>query len=308
VGKPVVAIVAPGSMGAAVGARLSAHGVEVLTFLGDRSAASCERARTAGMTSVREQQLAEADFVLSIVPPAAALPFAERAASWLASVPRKPVFVDCNAVSPATVQRIAATVSATGAPFVDAGIIGGPPRTARTAGTAPRDARAGPPREAGVRSVAASGPNFYAAGSHAQRFESLAAYGLTIRVLEAPIGAASALKMSYAGITKGLTAVGVAMLLAAIRSGVDRALLGELSESQPQLLESFERGVPAMFPKAYRWVAEMREIAEFAAADSAAAQMFRGASSLYDRLSRDVAGERAESGALEIFLGIEKGR
>jgi L-threonate 2-dehydrogenase len=280
--KPVVAIVAPGSMGAAVGATLAANGIEVLTLLEGRSAASRERARTARMTSVREPQLAEADFVLSIVPPAAALPFAEHAATWLASARRKPVFVDCNAVSPTTVQRIAGTVGATGAPFVDAGIIGGPPR-------------------AGV-----SGPNFYASGPQAPRFESLAACGLTIRVLEAPIGAASALKMSYAGITKGLTAVGVAMLLAAIRGGVDRALLAELSESQPQLLGSIGRGVPSMFPKAYRWVAEMREIAEFAAADAAAAEMFRGASALYDRLSHDVAGERVESGALEKLLEISK--
>ncbi len=282
--KPVVAIVAPGSMGAAVGARLAAHGIEVLTFLDDRSDASRERARAARMTSVREQRLAAADFVLSIVPPAAALPFAERAASWLASARDKPVFVDCNAVSPATVQRIARTVSATGAPFIDAGIIGGPP------------------------GAGAPGPNFYAAGREARRFESLAAFGLSIRVLEAPIGAASALKMSYAGITKGLTAVGVAMLLAAIRSGVDRALLDELLESQPQLLASLGRGVPAMFPKAYRWVAEMREIAEFAAADSAAAEMFRGAAALYDRLSRDIAGERVEIGALEKFLERPKPR
>jgi len=276
--KPVVAIVAPGTMGAAVGGRLVAKGLEVLTLLEGRSAESRARAHAAGMTPVREPQLAAADFVLSIVPPAAALPCARRAASWLAASPRKPVFVDCNAVSPATVQRIAATVAAAGAAFIDAGIIGGPP----TAG--------------------ANGPNFYACGPHAQRFASLATYGLTIRVLDAPIGAASALKMSYAGITKGLTAVGVAMLLAALRSGVDAALLAELAESQPQLLRSFGRGVPAMFPKAYRWVAEMQEIAAFATADSAAAEMFRGASDLYERLARDVKGERVEIGALERLL------
>jgi L-threonate 2-dehydrogenase len=276
--KPIVAIVAPGSMGAAVGARLAATGARVLTTLEGRSAASRERARVAGMVPVAESELAQADFLLSIVPPGSALAFAERAAAWLAPRGHKPLFVDCNAVSPATVERIAARVSAAGVPFVDAGIIGGPPREG------------------------ASGPHFYASGAHAARFASLASCGLTIRVLEAPIGAASALKMCYAGITKGLTAVGTAMLLASMRAGVDAALRTELGETQSQLLSTFARAIPSMFPKAYRWVAEMHEIAEFASADSSAAAIFEGVSQLYDRLARDAAGEGLEKGALERFL------
>jgi L-threonate 2-dehydrogenase len=281
---PVVAIVAPGSMGAAVGGRLVAHGAQVLTTLEGRSAASRERARAAGMNCVAEQELAKADFVLSIVPPGAALAFAERATVWLSAARSKPVFVDCNAVSPTTVQRIGAQVSSTGAPFVDAGIIGAPPR------------------------VGAPGPNIYASGPEARRFQELAACGLDIRVLEAPVGAASALKMSYAGITKGLTAVAAAMLLAAIRGGVDAALAAELAESQAQLTSSLSRGLPAMFPKAYRWVAEMREIAQFAEADPAAAAMFEGAARLYDRLARDVAGEGGEQSALERFFSAASSR
>ncbi len=282
--RPVVAIVAPGSMGAAVGERLVANGVEVLTVLEGRGEASRERARAAGMKAIEDSRLAQADFVLSIVPPAAALPFAERVAMRLRSAPRPPVFVDCNAVSPATVRRIADAIGATGTPFVDAGIIGAPPR------------------------VGARGPNFYASGPHAARFKSLASHGLEIRVLEAPIGAASALKMSYAGITKGLTAVGTAMLLAATRSGVAEALHAELAESQLPLLASFRRSVPGMFPKAYRWVAEMQEIAAFASDDTAAAEIFRGASALYDRISRDAAGERRETTLLESFLSAGRPR
>lgn len=57
-----------------------------------------------------------------------------------------------------------------------------------------------------------------------------------------------------------------------------------------------------MFPKAYRWVAEMREIAAFAAADAAAAEIFEGAAQLYERLAHDVAGERHEAHALEAML------
>ncbi|MGB6452308.1 MAG: DUF1932 domain-containing protein [Steroidobacteraceae bacterium] len=276
--RTVVAVVAPGSMGAAVGGRLAANGVEVLTALEGRGEASRERARAAGMKAAADSELAEADFVLSIVPPAVALAFAERMAPFLRNARRKPVFVDCNAVSPETVRRIADTIEASGAPFVDAGIIGLPPR------------------------AGASGPNFYASGPHAGRFKSLAGRGLEIRVLEAPVGAASALKMSYAGITKGSIAVAAAMLLAATRSGVADALRAELGESQLPLLDSLGRTVPGMFPKAYRWIAEMQEIAAFAGADAAAAEIFRGASALYDRISRDVAGEGVEVKLLERFL------
>ena len=277
--KPVVAIVAAGKMGAAVGARLVARGATVLTSLTERSAATVERARAAGMTAASDEALVQADFLLSIVPPASALPLAQRLAGPLRACESKPVFVDCNAVSPATAQRIGACVAQAGAPFVDAGIIGPPPREG------------------------ASGPNFYASGEGAVRFQALAQFGLEIRVLDAPVGAASALKMSYAGITKGLVAVGTAMMLAAMRAGVGDALRDELEESQRVLLDSLRRSVPGMFPKAYRWVAEMREIAAFAGEDPAAAEIYSGAAELYARLAADVAGEGAEVSRLESFLG-----
>ncbi len=124
--KPVVAIVAAGNMGAGIGRRLTEHGVKVLTQLNGRSEATQKRAAAAGMTPVAAEALMEADLLLSILPPAHALSFAEQTAFALKSARRKPVFVDCNAVSPATVRHIHAVISATGADFVDAGIIGFP--------------------------------------------------------------------------------------------------------------------------------------------------------------------------------------
>src|SRR3954451_12161861 len=98
------------------------------------------------------------------------------------------------------------------------------------------------------------------------------AHGLDIRIVGGGMGAASALKMSYAGITKGLTALGAAMMLGAARAGVAEALYAELAASQPALLAWFTRQIPGMYQKAYRWVAEMEEIAEFLEADAAAAE------------------------------------
>ncbi|MEP7244167.1 MAG: DUF1932 domain-containing protein [Gammaproteobacteria bacterium] len=277
--KPVVAIVAAGSMGAAVGRRLVEHGVKVLTLLAGRSARSEARATAAGMVGVSVEALVDADLLLSIVPPANALSFAEQTAFALKSAKKKTVFVDCNAVSPATVRHIQAVIAATGAPFVDGGIIGFPP----------------------VPGVP-DGPRLYVSGEHTAKVAELAQYGLDVRLLEGPIGAASALKMAYAGITKGQVAVVTAMILAAERAGSAAALRGELAASEPQLFATMTKRVPGMFPKAYRWVAEMQEIAEFAREDAAAHAIWTGISSLYERLAEEKGDEPDDIAVLARFF------
>jgi 3-hydroxyisobutyrate dehydrogenase-like beta-hydroxyacid dehydrogenase len=279
----IVAVVGPGNMGAAVAQRLTEHGVEVLTTLAGRGAASVARARAAGMVDVPLDGLTRAQIVLAILPPAQAVGFAERMASVLAArTTGVPVFVDCNAVSPETVRGIGAVVAGAGASFVDGSIIGLPPRTGQ------------------------AGPRLYVSGDPegVARVRVLAEHGLDVRVLEGPVGAASALKMSFAGINKGVAAIASAMILAAARAGTAEALYQEMSESLPGLLESLRRQIPDMLPKAYRWVAEMQEIAAFAGEDDAAAgQVYAGFAELFDRVSRDVAGEKRESAALTGFFG-----
>jgi L-threonate 2-dehydrogenase len=274
--KPKVAIIAPGDMGAAVGGRLVEHGLEVTTPLEGRSAASRKRAEEAGMVGIGLDEIANADMLLSIVPPGEALALAGALAPRLAARDGRMLYVDCNAVSPRTVRKIGEALK--GVAFVDAGIIGLPPRQGE------------------------KGPSFYASGEAAARFGVLGQYGLSIKVLDGPIGAASALKMSYAGITKGLSGLGAAMLIAASREGAAAALRAELQESQPALLARFAKALPQMYAKAYRWVAEMEEIAEFLGEDEAAATMFRGLSRLYERLAADHRGGKGEIGAIESFL------
>jgi 3-hydroxyisobutyrate dehydrogenase-like beta-hydroxyacid dehydrogenase len=106
----VVAIVAPGSMGAAVGKRLTGNGMRVLTSLAGRSTESVQRAGSVGMVAARDEEIAAADFILSIVPPGDAVDLARRFVPALTASNSKPVYVDCNAVNPTSVERIAAAM------------------------------------------------------------------------------------------------------------------------------------------------------------------------------------------------------
>lgn len=258
---PTIVVIASGEMGAGIGRRLTERGARVLTSLKGRSAASASRAAAAGMKNVEsDDELAQADFILSVVPPGEALALAERLKRPIGQSQNKPVYVDCNAVSPQTAHRIAAALADSGALFVDGGIIGGPPAGDYT-------------------------PGIYVSGKHADEVLRLNAYGLKIRPIKGDIGAASALKMSYAGITKGITAIGIALLLGASRAGNMDELKQELAESQPQILARMSRQIPAAFPKAYRWVAEMEEISAFLGDDPASRDMFLGISALYERLA-----------------------
>ncbi|HEV2551455.1 MAG TPA: DUF1932 domain-containing protein [Stellaceae bacterium] len=280
-----IAIIAPGEMGSAVGRRLRESGARITTSLTGRSKGSIARAERAGFVIIEsdERLVRDADMLLSIVPPGEALGVAERFAPALARAKAKPIVVDCNAVAPTTAGRIGAVLAATGCRYVDAGIIGPPPAT-------------------GLRTV------FYVSGEHARDALALNDVGLVVRALEGTIGAASALKMSYAGITKGLTAVGSAMMLGAERAGAAAALKRELGESQPQLLAYLSRHVPAMFPKAYRWVAEMEEIAQFLAADPAAPHIYAAMARLYERFAEGAdAPETGELAVLARFCREGKG-
>ncbi|MGZ2428019.1 hypothetical protein ACVIRM_007043 [Rhizobium laguerreae] len=126
-------------------------------------------------------------------------------------------------------------------------------------------------------------PQAVISGDIAGRSRLLEDYGLRIRRLDGPLGAASALKMCYAGINKGFIGLGTAMLL----PDVDRKL---------------SRSIPDMYPKAYRWVAEMQEIADFLGEDDPAATIFRGMADVFARMADDVEGSRLLVGQLDEII------
>jgi 3-hydroxyisobutyrate dehydrogenase-like beta-hydroxyacid dehydrogenase len=280
---PTIAILAPGAMGSAVARRLSDHGARVLTSLKGRSEATLRRAAGAGMVGAEDDAIAAADIILSIVPPGEAVALAERLGALILRCEKKPIVVDCNAVNVATVRRIEEIIGSAQAPFVDAGIIGFPPQPG------------------------SKGPAFYMSGEHAKDVAVLKELGLDVRIVEGPVGAASALKMSYAGIVKGLAGIGSAMVLAATKAGAADALRDELALSQPAILARLEVALPDMIPKAYRWVAEMHEIAGFLGPDHPASQIYEGFARWFVHLADDAMGKAADAALLKAFAaGIAK--
>ena len=273
--RPVIAIIGAGEMGAAVGRRLHEGGAHVLISLKGRSAASVDRVRRAGLEAIfDDQRLTEGvDFILSIVPPAAAIEVADRLCTPLRNAGSPAVFADCNAIAPTTMLKIESALNPLS--IIDAGIIGGPPLTGSH----------GSP----------TGPRIYASGPHAHRLANLGRYGLDIAVMDAPIGAASGLKLAYAGLTKGFSALAAAMVAAASRKGLAGALRIELARSQPEFLARIDRAFPAMFPKAYRWVAEMEQIAEFITDPTAGATLYEGAARLYEAIATDLVDGQPQS-------------
>lgn len=289
---PTIAIIAAGAMGSPIAKILATSGVTVLTNLDGRSETTRRRARDAGMVDVPWSDIAlRASCILSIVPPAEAGNLATRylesrsAVRTHATKVPQPIFVDCNAVGPTTVQEIASKFDGSDVRFADGCIIGFPPS---------HD----------------SSPTFYFAAnapdvSALKELENLGQYGLKLATLTgdgAGVGDASALKMSYGGILKGITGLFTTMVLAAnaSSSATTTALLNELAISQPSLLQRSTQTIPDMFPKAYRWVDEMREISTFVSGPMG--DVHRGLASVFEIVEKSVNGDGNARQVLEKFV------
>ncbi|MEH1842791.1 MAG: DUF1932 domain-containing protein [Nostoc sp.] len=258
-----VGILSPGDMGQAIASVLNQNGLKTIAALDDRSPRTRQLAAAGNIQDVGSlrQLVIESDVVLSVLVPAAATEAANLVAEVIGNVKKQILYVDCNAVAPQKVKRVAQIIESVGVTFVDASIIGPPPRV--------------PGRT-----------RIYASGKQAVEFQQLQNYGLDIRVIGDEIGQASGLKMSYAALTKGLTAIGTELLIAAHRLGLDEQLWEEVSSSQPQLAAILTRSIPSMTPKAHRWIGEMEEIAETFQEVGLTERIFSGAADVY-RLVKD---------------------
>lgn len=253
-----VGLLSPGDMGHIVGQVLIEKGMPVLTCLEGRSKRTRQLARTAGIQAVPtyEDLVRNTDIILSILVPAQAENAARKAATALRTTGETTVYVDCNAVSPATAETLGALITGVGSRYVSASIIGPPPR-----------------REGTTR--------FYASGADVKAFEALTEYGLDIRPIGSELGQAKGIKMAYGALTKGIAAIATELLVAAQRMGLYQALIDELTGSQATLLKRIERTLLRMPTKSRRWVGEMEEIAATFDAVGLTARIYQGAADMY---------------------------
>ena len=278
-----IGLMSPGDMGQAVAIRLQELGFEVCTALAGRSERTRKLAAGAGLHDCGDLRtlLESTDLLLSIVDPGSAVVLAQAAAAVMPSLKTPPIYTDCNALAPQTKREMQTLLEKAGARFVDAGIIGPPPRGAGRI-------------------------HFYVSGPDAAALKVLQHDTIDFRIVSDRIGDAAAVKMCYGAITKGTTALLTELLIAARRLGVEDVLDRELVETQPVMRKWILDHLASMPPKAYRWVPETEEIAATFAAEGLTPLMMQGAARMCEAIAATAPGrESPEEARARGRKGIE---
>ncbi len=270
---PTIAILMPGDMGHGVGLALREHGHEVITSLTGRSERSRKLAEAGKLRDAGDLDatVGEADMILSILPPTSAVKLAEDVAAAMKRTGKTPVFVDCNAISPGTTLEAGAHVTAAGANFIDAGIIGLAPNKSKNT-------------------------RFYVSGPDTAPMMALNGKGFEVISLGETIGQASAMKMVYAALTKGSWTLWTSLLLTAERNNLLAPLIAEFEHSQPANLKAMQGKVPFLPADSARWVGEMEEIAKTFREADVTGSFMDGAAWVFELLSKSpFAGETRQT-------------
>ncbi|KIK69525.1 hypothetical protein GYMLUDRAFT_151899 [Collybiopsis luxurians FD-317 M1] len=296
--KPTIAIIGAGTMGSKMALRLFQTGAgPILTNLDGRSPDSWKRATECGMQNASYSSIvSQASYILSVVPPKDAFSIAHLVVDAVKASPpaHKVIFADCNATSPQSAKEMSGLFNGTGVTFIDGGIIGGPPSDTFN-------------------------PGLYICAdkrdeAHLDELEgALKKYGLQPFPLKGEgsgIGDASAVKMANAGVVKGTIALLTSMILASHASSPTTAsgLLHSLHISQSTFLDQMGRLVPQMTPKAYRFVAEMQEVARFVEVQpegEAMARIYDGTAQLFQRIAKAKEEEKpGEGGDIDVIMAV----
>ena len=253
-----VAIVSPGDMGHAVGQLLREHELKVVTCLTGRSGRTRILSEQAGIIDVPnfEQMVEQSDIVLSITVSEAAPGVAQMVSDDVRSTGTDVLFAECNAIAPQVAREIETVVTGSGARFVDASIIGGPPRNGAS-------------------------PRLYTSGPRASELEQLGEFGLDVRNIGPDTGQASGIKMCYAAMTKGSSALYAQLLMAAELMGLSGHLKAEFQDGQGAVYQRMERGLPGVPAKSRRWVSEMEEIQATFSGLGMTPHLFQGVADMY---------------------------
>ena len=224
-------------MGHALGQLLKEHELRVITSLTGRSGRTRMLSEKTGIIDVPDlnELVEQADVLMSVTVSEAVPGLCEQIANAVKATGTDLLFAECNAIAPELSKKMEGVLSESGARYVDASIIGGPPRDG-------------------------SSPRVYVSGDNAAEFEQLRDFGLDVRNLGPQLGRASGIKMCYAAMTKGTTALQSELLIAAEKMGLTQELMAEFSGSQPAVVQRMEGWIPSMPAKSRRWISEMEQI------------------------------------------------
>lgn len=254
-----IGVLHPGEMGVSVAATLRNGGHRVYWVSEGRSTQTTERAQAQQLEDVGSlrQLSANCDVLVSVCPPHGA----ETLAEAVAAGGFRGLFLDANAISPARSRRIGGKICAAGADYVDGGIIGGPAW------------------EPGSTWLLLSGPRA------AETATYFSAGPLETEVLSERVGDASALKLCFAGLTKGHGALQGAVLAAAASQGLREALERQWRRRDEKMPQQAEQRARSLTAKAWRFAGEMDEIADFFAEQGLPDGFHRAAADLYRRMA-----------------------
>ncbi|MGE5059941.1 MAG: NAD(P)-binding domain-containing protein [Betaproteobacteria bacterium] len=233
-----IAIMSIGEMGFHWAKLLKGHGVEVLTYDKDRGEVSRKRGENAGVKSVGSltDLVRQSDLIVSIVVPSAAIDVAKKVAEAVKTAGRKNlIFLDANAISPMTAEEIAKNLQPAGVSFVDGCIIGSAARMGK-------------------------GTIVYVSGPEANHLQILEKFNIPVKVLGASTSQASAFKVVYAGLTKGLQGLFCELLMGARRFGLLEEIRAQYDESFPGLLGKVASSIVGLSIHAGRRAEEMDEL------------------------------------------------
>lgn len=261
--KPIIGVMSPGDMGHGIARIISDKGYQVNTVLAGRSDLSKERATRAHMEDVEDLAalVAISDIIFSIMPPEKALGFAGDIAGLVKSSGRRLAFVDCNAISPDTTLAIQDVIEATGATFINAGIIGPPPGGAMAT-------------------------NFYTSGEETDLIEFLDGDDIKFAPMGPEITKASAIKMCYAALTKGMMTLHTSTLVTGELLGISEELQAVIADSQQFHWQAMNKRVPFYAADAGRWAGEMDQISQTFGSAGMTPKLHAGAADVFRMLDK----------------------
>ena len=266
---PTVGILYPGDMGHNVARVLLEDGFSVVTTLVGRSERTRRLCQSTAVTVLDSlpRVVEQAEIVLSIVPPAVAKTVAAEFVAAARQTAKRPLYVDANAISPMTTQEVGEIITKAELPYLDACIIG-------------------PARDVRGRCT------FYVSGAEGKRFEEQIGQSIRTQVLGDQIGQASAFKIAFSGLNKGLAALLFELTTAGEEFGFLEELLHTYSSVLPGIMQTLEWLVPTYPMHSARRADEMAELADMLEHSGFSSVMARGTQETLAAVGRLALAER----------------